>query len=418
MYLCQNPVEKSLDLTSKRKYIKVVFQKHDARLSMPSCKKCGIDIPRPGLCAECRSELAKAGKKGGASFTVTSSARFLIVITALTALLIAGIVIVIVFTSPPPPLANGQSAAPGPDTERDSGDSHGTASADTDTGSDSTTGGQENTTAADTADYDEAAVQDITENLTSPPIDNKDDYIAWMLKHTNENEASLSLRWERAQLIIKAGHGEFADKNALRAYLLTPRERFTRGQDLFLTYGDRPLQIGYGQTITAPNVMAMMTTSLKVEPQHKVLEIGMGSGYQAAVLARLTGHVYTIEIIEGLYRETDQLFTSLAKEYPVYKNIMRKLDDGYYGWEEYAPFDRIIVTCSIDHLPLPLIKQLKVGGIIVVPLGPPYRQFLMQIEKIQTEDSEIKLVPNDVYDGLGVIFVPFTNKEGESYSGE
>jgi protein-L-isoaspartate(D-aspartate) O-methyltransferase len=390
---------------------------------MPSCKNCGIDIPQPGLCDECRAELAKTGKKGGVAFTMTSNMRFLILIAACTALVIAGIVIVIVSTSSPLEFANGlplgQEAERGQELDDSrAADAEAAAPAGTDAESDSAAGSQKQTAPDEAADNNASAAHDITESGDYPPIDNKDDYIAWMLKHTNESKASLSLRWERAQIIIRARQGEFADKNALRAYLLTPRERFTRGQDLYLTYGDRPLQIGYGQTITAPNVMAMMTTSLKVEPQHKVLEIGMGSGYQAAVLARLTNHVYTIEIIEGLYKETDRLFASLEKEYPVYKNIKRKLDDGYYGWEEYAPFDRIIVTCSIDHLPLPLIKQLAVGGIIVVPLGPPYRQFLMQIEKVKTEEGEIKLIPNDVYDGLGVIFVPFTNKEGESYSGQ
>jgi len=388
---------------------------------MPSCKVCGIDIPEPGLCAECKAEKSSSPKKTGGSQKIKANFRFLLVLTLSSALVIAGIIIIITFLPPSPQPTAGQSLVEEPDTDQepnssDTTDTEATAVASADTSADASVNTQEQTTSDESADNNAPVAYDITQSDDFPPIDNKDDYIKWMLKATKESEASLSLRWERAQYIIKAGQGEFADKNALRAYLLTPRERFTRGQNLFLTYGDRPLQIGYGQTITAPNVMAMMTTSLKVEPQHKVLEIGMGSGYQAAVLSRLTNHVYTIEIIEGLYKETDKLFTSLENEYPVYKNIKRKLNDGYYGWEEYAPFDRIIVTCSIDHLPAPLIKQLRVGGLIVVPLGPPYRQFLMRIEKIQTEDGKIKLVPKDVYDGLGVIFVPFTDREGKSYS--
>ncbi|MBN1798421.1 MAG: protein-L-isoaspartate O-methyltransferase [Spirochaetales bacterium] len=394
---------------------------------MPSCKVCGIDIPEPGLCAECKEERAAARKKPGKTPRLKPNTRFLLVIAACTALVIAGIIIIIALlpssslpTSGQPPgqtpgMEQGLDDSPAAGAETGTED---TGPASTDISAASSAGSQEQAATDQGTDNNAPVAYDITQIQDQAPIDNKENYVKWMLAHTKENEASLSLRWERAQIIIRAGYGEFADKNALRAYLLTPRERFTRGQDLFLTYGDRPLQIGYGQTITAPNVMAMMTTSLKVEPQHKVLEIGTGSGYQAAVLARLTNHVYTIEIIEGLYKETDKLFKNLESDYPVYKNIHRKLDDGYYGWQEYAPFDRIIVTCSIDHLPAPLIKQLKVGGLIVVPLGPPYRQFLMSIEKVKSEDGKIKLVPKDVYDGLGVIFVPFTDSEGKSYSGE
>jgi protein-L-isoaspartate(D-aspartate) O-methyltransferase len=386
---------------------------------MPSCKVCGIDIPKPGLCAECKAEKAAAPKK------VKGGLPSLILIVSFCTLILAGVVIFAFF----PTLIPGLQKSPAVqaaykveeikeiDTEAPAVEKN------TEAPTAKVSPAEEKATAPKKEEAQDKAVPvayDISKIKESPPIDNQEDYLNWMLKHTTESEAALSLRWSRAQEIIASGQGEFADKNALRAYLLTPREQFTRGQNLFLTYGDRPLQIGYGQTITAPNVMAMMTTSLKVEPQHKVLEIGTGSGYQAAVLSQLSNYVYTIEIIEGLHKETDKLFASLEKQYPIYKNIKRRLGDGYYGWpEDYASheyFDRIIVTCSIDHLPPPLIKALKVGGIIIVPLGPPYRQFLMRIEKVRDEDGEIRLIQKDVYDGMGVIFVPFTNREGQSYS--
>jgi protein-L-isoaspartate(D-aspartate) O-methyltransferase len=404
---------------------------------MPNCRVCGVDIPEPGLCAECEAEQAavKNRRKAGS--------LPLVIILALGVLAVTATAVIIVLPGAGTPGTQAVSGQAGDRSAGDSGSSSAAAggealAADTagSTDSASAPGGQpggdtaftadaagsEALTAPDAGSTEEfgnknAPVRyDITKVKNLPPIDDRDEYIDWMLAHTNESEAALSLRWERAQLIIQSGQGEFADPAALRAYLLTPRELFTRGQNLFVTYGALPLQIGYGQTITAPNVMAMMTTSLHVQPEDKVLEIGTGSGYQSAVLARLTNHVYSIEIIKELYEQTDKLFKSLEARYPSDKNIVRKLDDGYYGWAEYAPFDKIIVTCSIDHLPPSLIRQLKVGGTIIVPLGPPYRQFLMRIQKVRNKNGEIALIQKDVYDGMGVIFVPFTDSAGKSYS--
>ncbi len=380
---------------------------------MPNCKVCGVDISEPGLCAECSAEqsAAKNRRKAGS--------LPMVIILALGILAITATAVIITLPGPGTP---GTPAVSGQTGDRSAGDSGSTSAAAGGAASTTDTAGSQALVGPDAGSTEEFGNKNapIKYNITKikdlPPIDNRDDYINWMLAHTTESEAALSLRWERAQLIIQSGQGEFADPNALRAYLLTPRELFTRGQDLFVTYGARPLQIGYGQTITAPNVMAMMTTSLHVQPEDKVLEIGTGSGYQSAVLTRLTNHVYSIEIIKELYEQTDKLFKSLEARYPSYKNIVRKLDDGYYGWAEYAPFDKIIVTCSIDHLPPPLIRQLKVGGTIIVPLGPPYRQFLMRIQKVQNKNGDIALIQKDVYDGMGVIFVPFTDSAGKSYS--
>ncbi|TFG62355.1 MAG: protein-L-isoaspartate O-methyltransferase, partial [Spirochaetales bacterium] len=260
----------------------------------------------------------------------------------------------------------------------------------------------------------EKVVYDITGIMELPPVDNKETYVEWMANHTKEKPEYLAARWDLAYTFITTE--ELTGEPMIRAFLLTPREHFVREQNIGRAYEDTWLPIGYGATITDPDVVSMMTTSLKVEPQHKVLEIGTGSGYQSAILSHLSNYVYTIEIIEPLYQETDTLYKKLSPDYPTYQNIRRKLADGFYGWDEYAPFDRIIVTCAIDHLPPPLIKQLSNNGIIVVPIGPPGRQQIMQITKTVDENNNISLKRRDVYNGVGVKFIPFRDETGKSYS--
>jgi protein-L-isoaspartate(D-aspartate) O-methyltransferase len=160
----------------------------------------------------------------------------------------------------------------------------------------------------------------------------------------------------------------------------------------------------------------MMTTTLNVKPGDKVLEIGTGSGYQSAILSYLTKDVYSIEIIRPLFVETDALYRDLERNFPAFSVINRKLGDGYYGWEEHAPFDKIIVTCSIDHIPPPLLRQLNPGGIMVLPLGPPNRQYIMEIVKNVAADGTVALSRRDVYNGLSVKFIPFRDEGGASYS--
>jgi protein-L-isoaspartate(D-aspartate) O-methyltransferase len=162
-------------------------------------------------------------------------------------------------------------------------------------------------------------------------------------------------------------------------------------------YLNRPLPIGYGQTISQPLIVARMTDLLKVKEGDKVLEIGTGSGYQAAVLAKIAGSVYTIEIIEPLGKQADKRLKSLG-----YDNIKTKVGDGYYGWPEAAPFDAIMVTAAASHVPPPLLKQLKPGGRMVIPLGTHFMtQYLMLVEK-QADGSVTthQIVP--------VSFVPLT----------
>jgi len=247
----------------------------------------------------------------------------------------------------------------------------------------------------------------------SMPIETKEVWLSWMRNYRNDSPAFLEQRWALAQDFVLSS--ELKRPEDVRAFLLAPREHFVRERNRGLEYADTWLPIGYGATITDPDVVAMMTTTLDIHPGERVLEIGTGSGYQSAILSYLTQEVYTIEIIKPLYMETDKLYRDLEKSYPCYGGISRKLGDGYYGWEKYAPFDKIIVTCAIDHIPPPLLKQLKAGGIMVLPLGPPQRQYIMEVKKDVAEDGSITLNRRDVYNGLGVRFIPFRDEEGSSY---
>ena len=167
-----------------------------------------------------------------------------------------------------------------------------------------------------------------------------------------------------------------SDPAVLAAMAKVPRHRFVLEDYLDSAYADHPLPIGRGQTISQPYIVALMTQHLALRPDSKVLEIGTGSGYQAAVLAEITGQVYTVEIIEPLGQQAAATLEELGY------NIHCKIDDGYYGWEEYAPYDAIIVTCAPDHVPQPLNRQLKDGGRMIIPVGPPgFYQTLWLIER-------------------------------------
>jgi protein-L-isoaspartate(D-aspartate) O-methyltransferase len=189
-----------------------------------------------------------------------------------------------------------------------------------------------------------------------------------------------------------------SDPDVLRAMRAVPRHAFVLPDYVGMAYADRPLPIGYGQTISQPYIVAVMTELLKLKRGDRVLEVGTGSGYQAAVLAELTGEVYSVEIIEELHKSS----TEVLKQHG-YDKVKTKHADGYYGWEEHAPYDAIIVTAAPDHVPQPLVKQLKDGGRLVIPVGPPgWQQTLWLIEK-QGEEVVSKSI-------MGVIFVPFTGE--------
>ncbi len=175
------------------------------------------------------------------------------------------------------------------------------------------------------------------------------------------------------------------------------RERFVPAGMTTFAYVNRPLPIGYGQTISQPFIVALMTDLMGVKAGDKVLEIGTGSGYQAAILAEIAGSVYSIEIIGQLGIQAGERLKSLG-----YHNVKTRVGDGYYGWPEAAPFDAIMVTAAASHVPPPLIKQLKPGGRMVIPLGSQFlTQYLMLVEKQQDGSITTRQI-------LPVRFVPLT----------
>jgi protein-L-isoaspartate(D-aspartate) O-methyltransferase len=184
-----------------------------------------------------------------------------------------------------------------------------------------------------------------------------------------------------------------SDERVLNAMRSVPRHEFVSERYRNEAYEDHPLPIGYDQTISQPYVVALMTAQLRPQPNHRVLEIGTGSGYQAAVLSALVAEVYTIEIVEPLAKTAEATLQRLG-----YKNVHVKVGDGYKGWREHGPFDSIIVTCAPDHVPQPLIDQLKEGGRMVIPVGPPAAQelYVMQKSNGQLRQSvlvDVRFVP-------------------------
>ena len=184
------------------------------------------------------------------------------------------------------------------------------------------------------------------------------------------------------------------DERVLSAMLKVERHRFVPKEYESQAYADQPLPIGEGQTISQPYIVALMTELLDLKGGEKVLEVGTGSGYQAAILAELAKEVYTIEIIEPLASTAKNLLQEQG-----YRNIQVKAGDGYLGWPAAAPFDGIIVTCAPDHIPKPLLEQLREGGRMVVPVGT-HSQELKRIVK-----RSGKIETTDV---ISVIFVPMT----------
>jgi protein-L-isoaspartate(D-aspartate) O-methyltransferase len=249
----------------------------------------------------------------------------------------------------------------------------------------------------------------------APPHDSAEHFVQFMKENRKEDPGYLEQRYDRYLHLIE--NKDVWREKEMRAFLLTPREKFCRKWNLKRAYEHAFLDIGYGVTISGPHLVSRMTSALDIQPGEKVLEIGTGSGYQSAVISYLTDKVYTIEIIEKLAGETNKVYTDLAASgYPEYNNIKRKADDGYYGWEEYGPFDKIIVTCGIDHIPPPLLKQLKVGGSLVIPVGPPGAQIVMKVTKNTDQDGNIVIAREDIYHGQRkVAFVPFTKKGGGTH---
>jgi len=178
------------------------------------------------------------------------------------------------------------------------------------------------------------------------------------------------------------------DNRVLGTMAKVPREEFIPPDSRAASYEDGPLPIGYGQTISQPYIVAFMTEQLRLKPSDRVLEIGTGSGYQAAILAGLVAEVYTIEIIEPLAKNAEATLDRLG-----YKNVHVKVGDGYKGWPEHAPFDAIIVTAAPDHVPQPLADQLKEGGRMIIPVGQRFAQELYLLEKKNARLQQSAVLP-------------------------
>ena len=250
----------------------------------------------------------------------------------------------------------------------------------------------------------------------SPPLTAREAYIAWMRDNRGENPDFLNERWLRYQALVN--NRDLADDRNKRAFLLTPRENFVLQRNLGRAYESAFLDIGFGVTISGPHLVGRMTTTVDVAMGEKVLEVGTGSGYQSAYLSNLTDKVWTIEIIKPLAERTRGVYDGLIEAgYSEYQSISTKQADGYYGWEEAAPFDKVIVTCGIDHIPPPLLQQLKPGGIMVIPVGPPGAQHVLKVLKEEAQDGQIRVARSDIFNGRIVPFVPFTKLDGEKIAG-
>ncbi len=194
----------------------------------------------------------------------------------------------------------------------------------------------------------------------------------------------------------ETGRAELAPE-VLEAMAAVPRHRFVPDAVSRVAYANRPLPIGHGQTISQPYIVALMTDLLAVGPQARVLEVGTGSAYQAAVLAELVAQVHTIEIVEPLAREAEARLAALG-----YTNVAVRHGDGYFGWADEAPFDAIIVTAAAGHVPPPLVEQLAPGGTLVIPVGDPFSvQHLLLVRKSDAGELRVRNV-------LPVRFVPLT----------
>jgi protein-L-isoaspartate(D-aspartate) O-methyltransferase len=187
------------------------------------------------------------------------------------------------------------------------------------------------------------------------------------------------------------------DSRVLGAMAKVPREEFVAPESRVASYEDGPLPIGYGQTISQPYIVAFMTEQLRPKPSDRVLEVGTGSGYQAAILAELVSEVYSIEIVEPLAKIAEATLQRLG-----YKNVHVKIGDGYKGWPEEGPFDAIIVTCAPDKVPQPLVDQLKNDGRIVIPIGDRFAQQLYLLEKKNGQLKQSATLP--------VRFVPMASE--------
>lgn len=216
-------------------------------------------------------------------------------------------------------------------------------------------------------------------------------------EYTLQRQQMVSVIEDDVHITEKYINKKSFNKTVMQAMNTVPRHEFVPAMLRFMAYENRPLPIGHGQTISQPYIVGLMTDLLRPQPGQRVLEIGTGSGYQAAVLSQLVERVYSIEIIEELGKSSTQLLSRLG-----YDNVKTRIADGYNGWPQQAPFDSIIVTAAISHIPPPLVQQLKKGGRMVIPVGTRFHtQYLTLVEKdLQGKITSRQLLP--------VAFVPFT----------
>lgn len=230
---------------------------------------------------------------------------------------------------------------------------------------------------------------------------------AWILLVPGPAHSEDPTQSERDQMIREIEQdvretSQYLDRDVLSDPVLgalgkVPRHLFVPEDQVEWAYENRPLPIGYGQTISQPYIVAIMTELLKLQPDHRVLEIGTGSGYQAAILAEIADQVYTIEIVEELADSAALRIKDLG-----YERIHTRPGDGYFGWESKAPFDAIVVTAAASHIPPPLVKQLKPGGRMIVPVGS---RFMVQQLLLVQKDSSGHVTTQQI---LPVRFVPLT----------
>jgi protein-L-isoaspartate(D-aspartate) O-methyltransferase len=219
----------------------------------------------------------------------------------------------------------------------------------------------------------------------------------WPPKHKNKFEVNLR-QMVRTQIHARG----VRDEAVLAAMRVVPRRLFMPAEVRKFAWQDRPVSIGQDQTISQPYIVASMTEELRLKRGMKVLEIGTGSGYQAAVLAQITPWVYTIEIKKVLAHRAKNTLKKLG-----YKTVEARQGDGYYGWKQAAPFDAIIVTAAAPHVPPPLVEQLKRGGRMILPVGPPFR---VQDLRLVTKDKDGRVRTKSLY---AVRFVPLTGSLGK-----
>jgi protein-L-isoaspartate(D-aspartate) O-methyltransferase len=220
------------------------------------------------------------------------------------------------------------------------------------------------------------------------------------LTYTVCTVAAADIYTERRLAMVAAdikGRG-IADRKVLEVMAAVPRHLFVEEGQRDAAYADHPLPIGEGQTISQPYVVALMTEVLRLKPTDRVLEIGTGSGYQAAVLAGIVKEVYTIEIRQVLAERATKRLKDLG-----YRNVKVAYGDGYYGWKEYAPFDAIIITAFANHVPPPLLRQLKEGGRLVLPLGNTFYYQTLTLLTKKREATEVRQI-------IPVSFVPMTGE--------